>query len=232
MKKTSSFLYLLAVLCIISACTQHEDTLTSPSGNIKLHFTISGDNIIMIYDVEYNEADLIDSSLLKLEFNNIDQFSGLQVVGTSTRSVDETWNRVWGKSKSVRNHCNESILSLQEKEGQMRKINIVFRAYDDGIAFRYHIPEQDNITDFELSRDETQFRFTDDHTVWATRWNSLRMNLLHSSINQAGKLKYLWIQIKPTNGLADNRTATSTNISWTILNDTIESEPPSTDAIR
>ena len=172
MKKTSSFLYLLAVLCIISACTQHEDTLTSPSGNIKLHFTISGDNIIMIYDVEYNEADLIDSSLLKLEFNNIDQFSGLQVVGTSTRSVDETWNRVWGKSKSVRNHCNESILSLQEKEGQMRKINIVFRAYDDGIAFRYHIPEQDNITDFELSRDETQFRFTDDHTVWATRWNS------------------------------------------------------------
>ena len=47
---------------------------------------------------------------------------------------------------------------------------MIFRAYNDGIAFRYYIPEQESFTDFNLIRENTVFNFTGDHKIWATHW--------------------------------------------------------------
>jgi len=31
-----------------------------------------------------------------------------------------------------------------------RKINVIFRAYNDGIGFRYNIPKQNNLTEVHI----------------------------------------------------------------------------------
>ena len=164
-----TLLYLLSVFFLVlfvSSCGENEMSLKSPSGDLIVEFEVSEEGLF--YSIEFKGDDIIDDSPLGLEFNNMDPLAGLGIVESSIQEIDESWERVWGKSKTVRNHCNEMLVSLQEKEGQMRILNLVFRAYDDGVAFRYQVPEQENITGFELASDQTQFVFTADHTVWAT----------------------------------------------------------------
>jgi alpha-glucosidase len=172
-----TLMYLLTVsflVLFISSCAENEIDLSSPSGNILLEFEVSGEGLH--YSVEYNGEDFIDDSPLGLVFNHVDPLSGLAIVETSILEIDETWERVWGKSKTVRNHCNELTVMLREKEGHERKLNLVFRAYDDGVAFRYHIPEQENIKNFELAADLSQFVFTKDHTARATNWGTFHLS--------------------------------------------------------
>ncbi|MDC1198287.1 glycoside hydrolase family 97 protein, partial [Algibacter sp.] len=61
----------------------------------------------------------------------------LEVIEISRSSVDETWKPVWGIHSQIRNHYNE----IQLKLGEVAEQTVIFRAYDDGVAFRYEIPE-------------------------------------------------------------------------------------------
>ena len=58
------------------------------------------------------------------------------------------------------NRANELTLSL-EKGGQ--KLNVVFRAYDDGIAFRYAIPGSGDI---HISEEATAFHVAGKPVFW------------------------------------------------------------------
>jgi len=146
MKKILSLFPALFLVISFFSCERNEVSLTSPSGNLLVEFEITADGLC--YSIEYKGEDLIDDAPLGLEFNDMDPFVGLGFAETSVLEIDETWERVWGKSKTVRNHCNALTVSLQEGDGHKRKLNLVFRAYDDGVAFRYHVPKQENIDEF------------------------------------------------------------------------------------
>ena len=48
----------------------------------------------------------------------------------------------------------------------------MFRAYDDGVAFRYVLPEQPGLGAFRLAAERTEFRFAGNHTAWAASYGS------------------------------------------------------------
>ncbi|UCE18535.1 MAG: glycoside hydrolase family 97 protein, partial [Gemmatimonadota bacterium] len=96
------------------------------------------------------------------------------VASKETNSVDETWTQPWGEKKDIRNHYNELRLNLVEPSKPSRKMTVVFRVYDDGLGFRYEIPEQPQLTDFEIMDELTEFALTGDHEAWwipAYWWN-------------------------------------------------------------
>jgi len=64
---------------------------------------------------------------------------------------------------------NEMTLHLVESEAPRRQVELVFRAYDDGVAFRYVLPDQEALRDFELTAERSTFRFPGNPTVWAMR---------------------------------------------------------------
>ena len=72
-------------------------------------------------------------------------------------------------------HCCESLQrndpQLTERNEPRRRIELVFRAYDDGVAFRYILPMQDNIGDFKLAAEHTSFQFPGNPTVWAANYD-------------------------------------------------------------
>ncbi|MFT4253571.1 MAG: glycoside hydrolase family 97 N-terminal domain-containing protein, partial [Caulobacter sp.] len=68
-----------------------------------------------------------------------------EVTGQQTRSIDETWDLPWGERKSVRNRFNELRVTLVEKTPLHRRLDVVFRLYDDGLGFRYEFPDQPNL---------------------------------------------------------------------------------------
>jgi alpha-glucosidase len=62
--------------------------------------------------------------------------AGFEVLRRSTRRVDETWTPVWGPDSLVVNRFRELTVQPREAEAPRRRLDLVFRAYDDGVASR------------------------------------------------------------------------------------------------
>ncbi len=143
-------------------------TLRSPAGlaEIVIH------DGALSYSVQYGGHPVILESPLGLEFKGQPAFGSLELLSTQPKSKDETTTPVWGKSTPVRNRYNELTLAFQERAVPARKLNLIVRAYDDGVAFRYEIPAQSAVRDFVVTQERTTFRFPGDPTVWATTYSS------------------------------------------------------------
>ncbi len=157
-----------------TACAQGSFELTSPDARIKvvIHLAelpgVYPKGQRLYYSVRYADRDVLLDSPLGLEIEGVPEFSGgMTVVGTERWTVDQTWQRVCGKSKTVRDNCNELRVTLATASEPPRTFDVVWRAYDDGIAFRYFLPQQPGLAPFRLRAERSWFRFASDHTVWA-----------------------------------------------------------------
>lgn len=92
----------------------------------------------------------------------VDDFA---IIGSEQSSFDETWTPVWGESDQIRNHYNELLVKLQQKNTG-RFLNIRFRLFDDGLGFRYEFPDQDKLVYFAIKEEATEFAMPGDHTAW------------------------------------------------------------------
>jgi alpha-glucosidase len=129
------------------------------------------------YSIWFNQKEIIRSSGLELDLQGMAPIrTGLKVLNARTETVNEKWDRVWGKSKSVVNNYNQLVLELQETGKPKRRINFYIRAYDDGVAFRYELPVQPGLDTIVLNQDKFAFRFTQDHQIWASYWNTFHLS--------------------------------------------------------
>ena len=92
---------------------------------------------------------------------------GLALTGTQRRSVHDSWDNPLGKRRHVDSNANELQLSLKEQAGSQRRVDLIFRVADDGVAIRYVFPSQPNLQRLVITREDLQFRFAGDPTVWA-----------------------------------------------------------------
>jgi hypothetical protein len=168
MRKLSFFCFTIITI-LLNACSENPETVltqTSPNKEHQLSFGL-GNNGVPYYLVTHQGKTVIDTSLLGFSLQNQgDLKEGFEVVSSSTFSFDDTWEQPWGEQQFVRNHYNELRVNLQEKEDSQRKLDLVFRLFDDGVAFRYEFPEQENLKDFVIMSEHTQFRMTADHSCW------------------------------------------------------------------
>jgi alpha-glucosidase len=80
--------------------------------------------------------------------------------------ADETGDLLWGKTKHIRNHYRAMNVRLKTKSGV--QWDIEFRAYDDGVAWRYGFPEQKQLRDFVIEDESSEFRLGGNPTVMFT----------------------------------------------------------------
>lgn len=119
------------------------------------------------YEVFYDGDRILAESGLGLAFRNMAPLDrNLAVVDVERSTVDERWEPVWDATDEVRNHHRELRLTLEEAGPAARRLVVVFRAFDDGLGFRYRLPEQPGFERFVVTDERTEFRFTGDHTAW------------------------------------------------------------------
>jgi hypothetical protein len=87
-----------------------------------------------------------------------------ELLGTETKKTDESWKPVWGEVNSIRNHY-EQLFSYQTKAGAGHLLDIIFRVFEDGVAFRYEFPKQPALTYFTVAEELTQFVHGCDHCI-------------------------------------------------------------------
>lgn len=149
-------------------CAETIDTY-SPDNNIKISCR-TDDNGTAQYMLTAGNTVILSWSGLGLRFKDGGLLNtNLNVLSVEKNLLDETYSIIAGKSKYGRDYCNETKLTLEERSGAKRKIELWFRAYNDGAAFRYGIPKQQAISSFSLVSEETFYNFTSDDICWAMK---------------------------------------------------------------
>ena len=80
------------------------------------------------------------------------------------RTIDEKYTMLTGKRKDCRNYAREQTLLFQNPDGA--KLELIVRAYDDGVAFRYRFPESSS-EKRTVTGEATGFRLPEGGKVWA-----------------------------------------------------------------
>lgn len=126
------FLVLVA-LAFQAVAKEQMWTLKSPNGKLVAHVTATVEEELT-YDVVYDGVTVMMPSHLGLNRTYGKSVSGsMAVTKASSRTIDEVVASPFTRQAQMRNHCNELTLKVG---GDM---NVVFRAYDNGIAYRYQI---------------------------------------------------------------------------------------------
>jgi hypothetical protein len=140
--------------------------LLSPNGQLAMRFSLQGDGT-PVYALSYKGKEVIRPSklglLLKRDPKSL--IHDFTVADTRTSSFDETWEPVWGEVKTIRNHYNELLVTLNQKETS-RVMMIRFRLFNDGLGFRYEFPQQKNLTYFVIREERSEFAMAGNHTAF------------------------------------------------------------------
>lgn len=149
------------------SCQQIQCQSDIKSPDNKLNVTVKTVGGELFYSVYKNNQPILLDSKLGFELKEQgDLSSKLEVMRTQTGSYDDTWEQPWGESHFVRNHYNEMKLFVQQDNKLKRQFVVVFRVFNDGIGFRYEFPKQENLNEFTISKEITEFHFAKAQKGW------------------------------------------------------------------
>ena len=109
---------------------------------------------------------VVEPSRLGLSFVRQKPIGALRVVEKRQCEIDTVWTNRFGGNSVVRDYANELTLTLEEVGEPKRRLGIVARAYDEGVAFRYVIPRQAAFHAFSVDGELTEFRFPGNPLAW------------------------------------------------------------------
>jgi len=150
-------------------------SVASPDSQVQVEFLLVEGK--PHYVVSYKNSAVIDTSGLGLVLENSDAFTGSFQVRKVKRTTSENQRLpVYGTSQIIRNHYTQMTVLLEDKETPEHTLGLVFRAFDDGIAFRYFIPGSNPMEEVVLGGEKTQFNFAGNYKSFATKRPSFQDN--------------------------------------------------------
>ena len=158
-------LFVLIGLVHLGLSGLYAQGLSSPNGKLEAKFYLD-DSGCPRYELNYKGKAVIKSSKLGLELKDTPSLmNGFTLVDSQKSTFDETWEPVWGEVSQIRNHYNELVVTLEQKEHN-RTILICFRLFNDGLGFRYEFPRQKTLNYFVVRDEKTEFAMTGDHKAF------------------------------------------------------------------
>jgi len=157
-----------------TAQAQKEASATSPDGKIQLRVSTDGDGR-PFYAITRNRKPLIAPSRLGFLLTDAPKLErNFAIDNAVTSSADSTWQQPWGEWKTIRDRHNELRVRFRETTALARVMTVVFRLFDDGVGFRYELPDQPNLRTVHIADEMTEFALTQDGTAWwlpGAEWN-------------------------------------------------------------
>ena len=182
------------------------EALQSPDG--KYSFVFEQKDGRLTYRLDYAAKQVIEEGELGVNIDNhlvesamgipVDNSkvwtTGMEVIKVERAAKDDTWNPIYGENSSIRDHYNEMVIHLMKggnhdnsnngyDKRQQYLFDIIVRAYDEGVAIRYHFPEATNGLFMHITDDLTSFRLAPGaeayHFAWAQS-HSNKVKLLKS----------------------------------------------------
>ena len=136
-------------------------TVRSPDGRIAV--TVDrNDGGNLTYSIERNGETVIATSQLRLGLVEGD-VSSVEVRGFTPRSVNDVHKLVATKAAQAVDRFDELTVEVAPRSGAVSSLRWIFRAYDDGVAFRYLVPAGAGLKTLQVRNEETEFKFGADY---------------------------------------------------------------------
>lgn len=160
--------------------------ISSPDGTMMVSIDTDDDGRA-VYSITRNGKLLIAASQLGFiltDSNNM--VSDFKAVSSTTATSDSTWEQPWGERRFVSNHYNEILVRFSQSAYLQRQMNVRFRVFDNGIGFRYEIPEQPNLKTMNIADELTEFVIAQPGKAWwipGGEWNRYEQIYQNTSID-------------------------------------------------
>lgn len=189
MKRVKTLALVFGCIPALWAGNGQKMELASPSGTHFVSFwsrqTASGTNELC-YRVDYDGVSVIETSRAGLDMDNrvwemalgvrdLEQpvcwMDNMEVDSVTYHPLhDEIWNPLYGERSVVRDCYNSATMYLSKKDGSDYRLNVEVRAYDEGIAFRYFLPEHPKAIFHKITADLTEYAFPAFSMAWTEQW--------------------------------------------------------------
>ena len=188
--KNIAFLLCAAFSFLLHASAEFDaQMVSSPDGRLQVSFRTDAKG--MRWSLLRDGKMLVKPSGMGFRFasgNHYDKdavkLAEMKVVGVKRSSSDTVWETKLYRRGKVRDRYNELVVELEEVEARAvrvglgktvvekfpRRMDIVFRMYDEGAAFRYSFPRQPAFDGFEIKDELTEWRFSPDVMAWTTSY--------------------------------------------------------------
>ena len=187
--------FFIAILFLaIAVAGNAAETLQSPDS--KYNFVFEQKDGRLVYHLDYAGKQVVEEGELGVNIDNhlvesamgipVDNSKvwtqGMEVIKVERAAKDEIWNPIYGEYSSIRDHYNEMVIHLMKggnhdnsgngyDKRQQYLFDIIVRAYDEGVAIRYHFPEATNGLFMHITDELTSFRLAPGaeayHFAWA-----------------------------------------------------------------
>ncbi len=162
------------ILIITSIATAQKVSVESPNGKVKVGlFNKQNSDVGEWYlkvDYKKNEKSSEIIPQINLGLSTIEQeyCKELKFVKVSKpQIINEEYIALHGKRSHCSNTANEVVVSLNNSDKS--KLNLIIRAYNDGVVFRYELPEKSGSL---LIKDElTSYKIPEGTKRWMEKWD-------------------------------------------------------------
>ena len=121
------------------------------------------------YSVYRDGEELIETSPLGFETTDGELKEGFELKAVEHYPFDEIWETVWGEERLIADHHNTMIVHLKHANSML--LDIEFRVFNDGFAFRYIFPEQEK-QKIVITDELTAYCFKQDAEAWSLPWRT------------------------------------------------------------
>lgn len=153
MKKQISLIVLFLVT--ISMGWAKDYVVKSPDGKIQIRVKVDQN---ISYNVMMDGKEVLSPSVIGLKVNGVLLGQEPRVQKVRRAVINEQIKMVVPrKYQSLTNHCNQMTLWLKGKAA------LVFRVYDEGVAYRWKTTMKGNI---QVDNEEVNYNFSEDNKIW------------------------------------------------------------------
>ena len=136
------------------------NTISSPNKKIVVTCNISK----AVYSISYKGVIVLQHSRLGVIREDEDFSQNLQLIKISAPAlVKDNYSMLNAKKKNISYSAFQRILETKTTAG--KKMNIIFRVSDDGVAFQYEFPERSTEIK-KITAESTSFHFNEGTRAW------------------------------------------------------------------
>ncbi|MDR2038950.1 MAG: glycoside hydrolase family 97 protein [Bacteroidales bacterium] len=132
MNRIFIFFFFFHMFCISYYTVAQNKKLYSPSGKLSFEIREVQPQGELEYEIKYNDLPVILPSQLGISKWEKD----LEIDTIEDMTVNVVWKPVYGERAEVKDHYNQKIY-IFKADTFGRRLDIIVRAYDEGVAFRY-----------------------------------------------------------------------------------------------
>ncbi|RYY75050.1 MAG: glycoside hydrolase family 97 protein [Gammaproteobacteria bacterium] len=152
----------LICLLFVSCAKNTPQDLASPDKHLQVH--LSNNNGVVQYSITRAGKAVLKESTLGIELSDADFTKSVSIKNTSAvKTISDSYEMMVGKKHKITYQANEQTYTLKNSAGQ--QLDVVFRASNDGVAFRYQFanPKKQLIT---FKNETTGFAFPESTKAW------------------------------------------------------------------